>query len=127
MTGLEIVLLVVLVVAFAAFAGYAWRQIARLRARVAEAEGSFTRLCEELSSAPFDLTQTLGDGERKLITVEILNPLEVAGEQSALVRRFGAVAPAMLRAEVTRRAVKELQAQLAEQGVEAEVRVHDAV
>lgn len=72
------------------------------------------------------LTWQLTRLRRRLIAIEILNPLELAASESRFAKHLGGVAPTMIRREVTKRTVAELALQLREKGVNAEVRVHDA-
>lgn len=58
------------------------------------------------------------------ITVEILNPLEVASTRVKLAGVAGTVAPSLITKIVNEQAVKVLRRQLDSQGVRAEVRLH---
>jgi hypothetical protein len=58
-----------------------------------------------------------------LITIEILNPFELAQKQSRLAGTFGVLAPSLLRQEVLRQAVARIRQQLEAEGVQAEVRL----
>ncbi len=64
-------------------------------------------------------------GRPALISVEILNPLELAVKESALARAFGSLTPDLVRREVYKVVYQRLCVQLQEQGVIAEVRLHD--
>jgi hypothetical protein len=64
-------------------------------------------------------------GKPALISVEILNPLELAVKESALARAFGGLTPDLVRREVYKEVYQRLCLQLQEQGVVAEVRLHD--
>lgn len=125
MTGASGVLLGIVVVLLAAVAGVAFWQVRSLQRRLHAVETRAASLANEIDAAPFDLSRTLGDGRRRLITIEILNPLEVAANESKMARRIGPIAPNLIRGEVTRQAVRELETQLEAQGIDAEVRVHD--
>lgn len=57
------------------------------------------------------------------ITIEILNPLELARQQSWLAGTLGTLSPSLIRRVVNDRTVKILSAQLVDYGVQAEVRV----
>ena len=65
-------------------------------------------------------------GRPALISVEILNPMELALRESPLARSFGSLAPELVRREVYKEIYQRLCRQLQEQGVVAEVRLHDA-
>lgn len=64
-------------------------------------------------------------GKPALISVEILNPLELAVKESALAKAFGSLTPELVRREVYKEVYQRLCVQLQEQGVIAEVRLHD--
>jgi hypothetical protein len=59
-----------------------------------------------------------------LISVAILNPMELAVKESQLAQLFGSLAPDLVRSEVYRTVRERLAQQLLEQGVIAEVTVH---
>lgn len=58
-----------------------------------------------------------------LITIEILNPFELAQKQSPLAGSFGVLAPGLLRQEVLRQAQARIRQQLEAEGVQAEVQL----
>jgi len=64
-------------------------------------------------------------GHAPLISVEILNPMELAAKESALAKAFGSLTPELVRREVYKQFYQRLCLQLQEQGVVAEVRLHD--
>ncbi|HZR37717.1 MAG TPA: hypothetical protein VFA75_20260 [Nevskia sp.] len=70
-------------------------------------------------------TALAAPGRPALISVEILNPLELAVKESALARAFGSLTPELVRREVYKVVHQRLCLQLQEQGVIAEVRLHD--
>lgn len=64
-------------------------------------------------------------GARRLITVEILNPLEVAAQRAGRVAGLaGALAPGLTRRVVYDQTVKTLRRELPGKGVHADVRLH---
>ena len=64
-------------------------------------------------------------GRPSLISVEILNPMELAVRESPLAKTFGSLTPDLVRREVYKEIYKRLCVQLQDQGVVAEVRLHD--
>ena len=64
-------------------------------------------------------------GRSPLISVEILNPMELAVKESPLAKAFGSLTPELVRREVYKVVYQRLCTQLQEQGVVAEVRLHD--
>jgi hypothetical protein len=63
-------------------------------------------------------------GSDRIITVEILNPLEVAAKRVKLASVVGSVAPSVIAKVVYEQTAKIMRNQLTMQGVEAEVRIH---
>jgi hypothetical protein len=62
--------------------------------------------------------------ERRMISVEILNPIELAGTRGRMLGIAGSLAPGITRRIVYDQTVKSLRQQLAEHHVVADVRVH---
>ncbi|MFP5304736.1 MAG: hypothetical protein ACLGI7_02790 [Gammaproteobacteria bacterium] len=73
---------------------------------------------------PAEAAQLLLPQTPALISIEILNPIELAGRESSLAAPVGALAPGLIRRIVYQRVASILREQLAGQGVEAEVRFH---
>jgi hypothetical protein len=61
---------------------------------------------------------------RQIITIEILNPLELAGARGRWAGIAGALLPGLTRRMVHDEAVKLVERQLAAENVRADVRVH---
>lgn len=126
MTGTEIALLIAVFAVIAGVAIVALWQIRGLRAQLARSQATLAGLATDLQAAPTELKSVLGDATRHIIAIEILNPMELAASQSKLARNLGAVVPEVVRAEVTKRTVLELTEQLAANGVQAQVQVHES-
>lgn len=62
-------------------------------------------------------------GTRRVITIEVRNPVEVAGSRSRWAGIAGSVAPGLMHRLVHDRILRSLRHQLAEQGVAADVAV----
>ena len=75
---------------------------------------------------PPALETAFAAGRKRLLTVEILNPLELATAHNKLAGIAGSIAPAAVRALVYEQAAKVTKDQLAKQQVEADVRVYVA-
>ena len=80
-----------------------------------------------------EVTEVLGEGPppvgtgtrtRRVITVEILNPLELAAHRGRVAGIAGSLAPGLVRRMVHDQTVKRLQHELAAQRVAADVRLH---
>jgi hypothetical protein len=65
-----------------------------------------------------------GAGNRRLITIEVLNPIELAGTRGRLVGIAGSLAPGITRRLVYDQVLKTLRRQLADERVVADVRLH---
>lgn len=65
----------------------------------------------------------VADGHREALTIEILNPVQLAANQHWAAGTLGGIAPALLRKLVYERAVGIAERMLAEHGAEAVVRV----
>jgi hypothetical protein len=63
-------------------------------------------------------------GSRRLITIEILNPIELAGSRGRLAGIAGSLAPGITRRIVHEQAMKLVKRQLAAEKVVADVRLH---
>jgi hypothetical protein len=72
------------------------------------------------STAPPSVT----GGTRRLISVEVLNPIELAGTRGRLAGIAGSLVPGITRRIVNDQTLKILKQQLAEQHVVADVRLH---
>ncbi|GGO86399.1 hypothetical protein GCM10011584_08610 [Nocardioides phosphati] len=75
---------------------------------------------------PVDLEALLGAGSRRVLVVEILNPLDVALTRNKAAGVLAAMAPDSVRKVVLEQASRELVTEMAAEGVEVEVRVHAA-
>jgi hypothetical protein len=90
-----------------------WRLRAQLQALVAQAAA--------LSTAPAPR-----DGLKSgLITIEILNPLELAARRSKVFGLVGSLTPDLVRRLVQQETLKILAEELRARGVQAEVKLHD--
>ncbi len=78
------------------------------------------------STQPQELDALLGEGKRMLISIEILNPMQLAAKESWFASVFGNLSPALIRNIVNERTQKMLATQLREYGVEADVKLHRA-
>ncbi|MCW2779758.1 MAG: hypothetical protein JWR35_207 [Marmoricola sp.] len=116
---------VVLVVVLLALVGLLLWQLAVLRRRADELAATVAGLIPAAPLAP-DLESAFGAGPRRLIVVEILNPLELAANKVRSARLVGGIAPRLVRKIVNEQAVKIVIEKLAEEGVQADVRIHRA-
>jgi hypothetical protein len=75
---------------------------------------------------PPALDKAFAAGRKRLLTVEILNPLQLATAHTKLAGLAGGIAPAAVRALVYDQAAKITKQELAKQQVEADVQVYVA-
>lgn len=69
------------------------------------------------------LAQVYERGKRRHLTIEVLNPLEVAAAESSVVRAVGGLTPSLITKLVYDRVKAEVERGLAERQVEARVEV----
>lgn len=91
------------------------RQLVRTLVRDHEA------LAKAWSTLPPDARRLLPDSSA-LISIEILNPVELAAKESAIAGPVGSLAPNLIRRIVYQRTAAMLREQLLEYGVRADVR-----
>ncbi|MGH3351794.1 MAG: hypothetical protein ACRDPS_14095 [Nocardioides sp.] len=113
---------VALVIALAA-AVVAWRLRRANKALRAETIGLLWRLEQADVSAPHATYAELPPGDR-LLSIRILNPLELASAQTKAATMLHRVRPALLSKMVYEQAAESLRERLADEGVVAEVKVH---
>lgn len=71
-----------------------------------------------------ELAEVLGQGERELLAIEILNPMELAAKESWFADKFGSLTPRLVRKLVYERTAGILAGQMKDFGVHADVRLH---
>jgi hypothetical protein len=79
---------------------------------------------EQLPAPPRPATLPASENRRtRLITIEILNPMELAARESRFAQLFGGLTPALVRQQVIQQAAARIRAQLEAEGVEADLRI----
>jgi hypothetical protein len=63
-------------------------------------------------------------GKKRLITVELLNPMQLAAKESWFARQFGTLTPALVHKLVYAQARDRVEQQMPNFGATAEVKVH---
>jgi hypothetical protein len=116
----------VLLVVGPALVGCTVVELLRLRRTARQLENEVRQAAERAAALPPDLVEALGVGGRQVITIELLNPFELAGRSSWFARPLSAVTPDLLRNVVYQRAVTMFRERSSEYGVEADVRLHRA-
>jgi hypothetical protein len=119
------VLVLVVVLLDVAIVGLLMWRLRILDAKERALRAEFAQLTPA-AALPAPLEVAFRAGRQRFLTVEILNPLELARAQNKLAGIAGAVAPSAVRALVYDQVAKITRAQLAERGVAADVQVHVA-
>jgi hypothetical protein len=120
----QVVVLVVVLLDVAVVGLLVWR-LRILDAKERALRADFAHLTPAAALPP-PLEVAFQSGRQRFLTVEILNPLELARAQHKLAGVAGAVAPSAVRALVYEQAAKITRTQLAERGVAADVQIHVA-
>ncbi|NYI77551.1 hypothetical protein [Nocardioides panzhihuensis] len=118
-----IAVVALVVAAAAAAAAVAWRLRRSNQALRAETIGLLWRLEQADLTAPRSAYAELPPEDR-LLSIRILNPLELASAQTKAATMLHRVRPALLSKMVYDQAAESLRERLADEGVVAEVRVH---
>lgn len=119
MTILLIALLLLSIVMLLICGYWLWRQqqvINVLKAQAVELEA-------HLHLDTMQLAQVYERGKRRHLTIEVLNPLEVAAAESSVVRAVGGLTPSLITKLVYDRVKLEVERGLAERNVEARVEI----
>ncbi|MPZ63031.1 MAG: hypothetical protein GEU93_17425 [Propionibacteriales bacterium] len=98
----------------------------RLHHTARELEARARDTAERVRVLPPDLVEFLGDGDRRVIAVELLNPFELAGKRTWFAGPLAAMTPGLLRRVVYDQAVTQIRDKTSEMGIRADVRVHRA-
>lgn len=119
---MQILLLVLNAVVLASLLGWQFWQRRELRSLQAQ--------CQQLQlvaqTLPEDARALLGTERPLLLSIEILNPMQVAAQQSWLANAFGSLTPGLVRRIVYERAQDIVRQEVLKHGLEAEVRLHRA-
>ena len=92
-----------------------------LRRQLATLETQCRALADRLGSGPAVVRDAAG--QPMLLTVEILNPVELARKESWFAGAFGSLTPGLLRRIVYARTLKIMQQQLLQFDVKADVQL----
>ena len=125
MSTVVAVLALVLAAFLAAACGVLVLQLHAVRRRARRLEERVTELTPSVPVAP-DLEAVLGTGKRRLLVIEILNPIELARSRSRASSVLAAMAPDKLRKLVVEQTAREMSEQMLAEGVEVDIRVHAA-
>lgn len=117
--GVATLVLILLALGLCAAAGVLALQMRKLERRLQRFETDW-------KSADEDIHAALAEQPRLLLTIDILNPLELARARSPLGARLIAFAPQLVTRRVFDSVARQMTEQLADQGVEAQVEVRKA-
>jgi hypothetical protein len=120
---MQTVLLVLLVIACAAFVWLLLR-LQKQQALLDTLLRDQMALDRAWNALPPDATQLAGAGSSSFVSIEILNPVELAAKESSFAGPLGNIAPTLLRKIVYQRAVAIIREDLLKHGVQADVRIH---
>ncbi|WP_242613412.1 hypothetical protein [Herbihabitans rhizosphaerae] len=113
---MEVVGFVALVFGLAALA------VAVFLVRRIRAEGH--RLPHDGGAPVTHLPESLRNGDRQFLTVELLDPAKLARRYTVLARPLSALTPTLLRELVYSEAVKQVRRLLDEHDIDADIQVH---
>lgn len=99
-------------------------QFDRLGKRLHKMEQALLTLQGEKATFPPDFRKLLSGGQTELISIQILNPMELAAQQSKLASALGNLTPSLIRRIVHNEAIKITRRELERHGAKAQVRLH---
>ncbi len=120
---MSIVLTVTLTIYLIVILFLLWR-IRRVRSEINALKSRAKALDPGLAGPPADLKEVFSESASSLIAIEILNAMELASKESWFASIFGSLTPRLVRRKVYERASRIIRDQLADFGVQAEVRIH---
>ncbi len=120
---MQITLLALLVIAVAGFSWllYRLKQQQQLLDTLTQDQQALNAAWNAL---PPDAAQLANVGAASFISLEILNPAELAAKESSFAGPLGNIAPGLLRKIVYQRAAVIIREDLVKHGVQAEVKIH---
>jgi hypothetical protein len=101
-------------------------QYDRLGKRLHAMEQTLLSLRDEKAAFPDDFRRLLSSSQTEVISIQLLNPMELAAQQSKLAGVFGSLTPSLVRRIVHNEAIKITRRELEKHGAKAEVRFHGA-
>lgn len=102
---------------------FLWRRQSRLQALLDTLLQDQRQLTVACNALPPDARALLPEN-KALLSIEILNPLQLAVQESRYAEALSAVSPGLLRRIVHQRTAEILRDELVKYGVQAEVRLH---
>lgn len=99
-------------------------QFDRLGKRLHAMEKTLQTLQGDRAVFPADFRKLLSTSQTELISIQLLNPMELAMQQSKLASALGSLSPSLLRRIVHNEAIKITRRELERHGAKAQVRLH---
>lgn len=115
-------LLIVLFLAVLVIAFLGWR-LQALKREFAALDQRLAETGQSLGASKPDLDRLLGQNTETVVTIEILNPLQLAARQNWFADKFGGLSPGLIRRIVYDKTRKQCAEILAQMGAEAKVEV----
>ncbi len=100
-----------------------YRRLSRLQGLLDTLSQDQRQLSSAWNALPPDARALLPDN-KMLLSIEILNPVQLAAQESRFADALGSVSPGLLRRIVHQRTAEILRGELVKYGVQAEVRLH---
>ncbi|MEQ1438491.1 hypothetical protein AAG565_03940 [Fontimonas sp. SYSU GA230001] len=101
-----------------------WRRLGRYRALLATLQEDHRALAGTWGRLPPDAAELLAQQRTAVISIEILNPIELAAQESEFAGPISTIAPNLIRRIVYQKTAAILRTELSEKGVQADVKVH---
>lgn len=98
-------------------------RLRQLRAHYTELSQRLEAQNQNLGISAPELKPLVGQRDATLITIELLNPLQLAAKQSWYAEQFGSVTPSLIRQKVYEQIRSNCLSSMAQQGVDAEVKI----
>lgn len=102
---------------------FLWTRLSRLQALLDTLNQDQRKLAVAWNALPPDARKLLPEN-KAMLSIEILNPVQLAVQESRYAEALGAVSPGLLRRIVHQRTAEILRSELIKHGVQAEVRMH---
>jgi len=107
-----------------AVVAYLFLRLAAQRELLSQLKDEQRTLAEAWRAGRVDLSEFTGSKQNPIITIEILNAVELAAKQSKFGGMIGKYAPDMIRKMVIKRTADTMRDQMTGNGVHVEVQVH---
>lgn len=102
-----------------------WRRFKRLQRASTELHETIAALDPNNAALPANIAKVLGHGKRRVLCIEILNPVELAVEKNRLAGPLSGIAPEFINQQVYQQTRDILLEKLREFGVQAEVTIQE--